>query len=344
MMQPVAAGGAYSVPGLGCPGFSTTDPLQAAYQLFNCFMFNETTALSDWDLFGIPDANNPNLAYFPTTGPNSFWNRQYSSLYAWRSIANSSYHALEVSVRKRMARGVQFDFNYTWSKSIDLMSDAERVGAWGGLGGEIINSWDYKLARSVSDFDTTHQINSNWVLELPFGRGRRLAHNAHGVVEALLGGWQTSGILRWTTGFPVNVYNGYTWPTNWQVEGNAMLRGAAPATHTTKNPDGTVNMFRNPSAALAAFRNPIPGEGGERNVIRGDGYYGLDVGLEKRWKMPYAENHSLQFRWEVFNVPNATRFNVQSNPPEIDLATQFGKYTGLLTNPRVMQFALRYEF
>jgi hypothetical protein len=344
MMQPVAAGGAYSVPGLGCPGSSTTDPLQAAYQLFNCFIFNETTALSDWDLYGIPDANNPNLSYFPTTGQNSFWNRQYSSLYAWRSIGTSSYHALEVSLRKRMAHGVQFDFNYTWSKSTDLMSDAERIGAWGGLGGVIVNSWDYKQMRSVSDFDTPHQINANWVVELPIGRGRPLARNAHGVLQALIGGWQNSGIIRWTSGFPVNVFNGYTWPTNWQVEGNAMLVGAAPPTHTTKNGDGTVNMFRDPYAAWAAFRNPIPGEGGERNVIRGDGYYGWDMGLEKRWKMPYAENHSLQFRWEVFNVPNSKRFNVTSNPPEIDLVTSFGKYTGLLTSPRVMQFALRYEF
>jgi hypothetical protein len=284
------------------------------------------------------------LAYFPTTGQNSFWNRQYGSLYAWRSIGNSSYHALEVSLRKRMAHGVQFDFNYTWSKSVDLMSDAERIGAWGGLGGEIVNSWNYKQMRSVSDFDTPHQINANWVAELPIGRGRPLAHNAHGVLQALIGGWQNSGIIRWTSGFPVNVFNGYTWPTNWQLEGNAMLVGAAPPTHTTKNGDGTVNMFRDPSAALAAFRNPIPGEGGERNVIRGDGYYGWDMGLEKRWKMPYAENHSLQFRWEVFNVPNSTRFNVTSNPPEIDLATSFGNYTGLLTSPRVMQFALRYEF
>jgi hypothetical protein len=69
------------------------------------------------------------------------------------------------------------------------------------------------------------------------------------------------------------------------------------------------------------------------------------MGLNKRWKMPF-ENHSLQFRWEVFNVPNLTRFDVASLSarPELDLATQFGNYTNLLTNPRVMQFALRYEF
>jgi len=60
--------------------------------------------------------------------------------------------------------------------------------------------------------------------------------------------------------------------------------------------------------------------------------------------MPYSEHHSLQFRWEVFNVGNFTRFDVQSNIPSLTAVTSFGKYTGLLTNPRVMQFGLRYEF
>ena len=60
--------------------------------------------------------------------------------------------------------------------------------------------------------------------------------------------------------------------------------------------------------------------------------------------MPYSEHHSLQLRWEVFNVTNTSRFDVQSIQPELDISSTFGNYTGLLTNPRVMQFALRYEF
>lgn len=321
-------------------GGTTNSAAQAAFSLLSDpnagFLYNETTGLFILDLFGFPVT--------PVGGLNSFFNQQYSSLYAWRSVANASYHALQLTGRKRMTRGVQFDFNYTWSKSIDLMSDAERIGPWGGLGGQIINSWSHRQLRSVSDFDATQQINTNWIVELPFGRGRRLAHDAHGVVEALIGGWQTAGIFRWTTGLPVNIFNGFTWPTNWQLGGQAMLKGQAPAAQTTKNPDGTVNMFRNPSKALSAFRHPLPGEAGNRNSVRGDGFYGWDMGLAKRWKLPYAESHSLQFRWEVFNTPNAKRFNVQSNPPELDQVTAFGNYTGLLTSPRVMQFALRYEF
>jgi hypothetical protein len=59
--------------------------------------------------------------------------------------------------------------------------------------------------------------------------------------------------------------------------------------------------------------------------------------------MPYKEGHSLFFRWEVFNVPNLKRFDVQTVDTDIS-STSFGQYSGLLTNPRVMQFALRYEF
>jgi hypothetical protein len=68
------------------------------------------------------------------------------------------------------------------------------------------------------------------------------------------------------------------------------------------------------------------------------------MGLGKRWELP-VEQSSLQFRWEVFKVPNLVRFNANSvnNPPSLS-QTSFGAMTGLLTNPRVMQFALRYEF
>jgi hypothetical protein len=107
---------------------------------------------------------------------------------------------------------------------------------------------------------------------------------------------------------------------------------------------GNVSLFGNNISGINSFRNPFPGEGGARNQIRGAGYFGVDMGLAKRWKMPYSEKHSLQFRAEVFNVPNSKRFDVQSISGELDISSTFGNYQRLLTNPRVMQFALRYEF
>jgi hypothetical protein len=324
-------------------GGTTMSAAQAAFDIFsdpvNGFLGNETTSLAGLDEFN-------SYAETPVTGLNTFFNPQFASLYAWRSVSNSAYHAMQLSLRKRAAHGVQFDLNYTWSKSIDLESDAGRLRPYGGFDGQIVNAWRHKQLRGVSDYDMTHQVNSNWVYELPFGRGKTLGHGAHGVVEALIGGWQLTGIFRWTSGLPFNIDNGFFFPTDWQLEGTASLVGPKPVTHTTKFGNGTVNVFSNPQLALASYRNTLPGASGARNQLRGDGYFGLDTGLGKRWKMPYAEGHSLQFRWEVFNVTNSTRFDVDSNPNlnEIDIGDTFGNLTGLLTSPRVMQFALRYEF
>src|SRR5437764_1340652 len=77
----------------------------------------------------------------------------------------------------RMSHGIQFDLNYTFSKSIDVFSDATRVGAWGGLGGQMINAWQPNALRAVSDYDTRHQFNGNWVADLPFGKGKPLGGN-----------------------------------------------------------------------------------------------------------------------------------------------------------------------
>jgi hypothetical protein len=356
MLQALQPGGAYRIK--YCTGgvaTGTTDPVQAAYDLFCHNNANETTAIQVLDQGGIPDFNNSGVTYHGNCGQdptaviqNCFVNPQYASLYAWRSVGTAAYNGLQVNLRKRMTHGVQFDLNYTFSKSIDLESDAERVDLLGaGSLGLVINAWRPKQLRAVSDFDTPHQFNANWVAELPFGKGKFIGQDAHGLSEALIGGWQLTGIARWTSGFPVSITNGAAWATNWNFGGNAIQTGPV-STNTIKNPaTGSVNLFADPAALLAngAFIRNLPGDSGIRNSLRGDGFAGLDLGLGKRWVMPWKESHALQFRWEVFNVLNLTRFDVQSITKNIDAgATSFGNYSGLLTNPRVMQFALRYEF
>jgi len=356
LMAPLVAGDSYSLP---CSGGSTTSPLQAVYDLYSCNVFNETTPLWQLDQVGSDFSGNAGIAgvetdssgnplhYYPTKlGPAAFFNKQFKSLYAWRSQGTAGYNAMQVSLHKHMARGLQFDLNYTYSKSMDIMSDAERITEWGGLNGQVINSWDPNARRAVSDFDLTHQINANWVLEMPFGRGRSLAHDVGKGWDALIGGWQLSGLARWTSGFPVSILNGGTWPTNWQLGGGAVQDGPVETGTTVDPATGTISIFKDPQGAtgIGAFRHAFPGESGGRNQIRGQGFAGLDMGLSKRWIMPWKESHSLQFRWEVFNVPNLHRFDVQSINTNIDSGPAFGLYTGLLTNPRTMQFALRYEF
>jgi hypothetical protein len=106
--------------------------------------------------------------------------------------------------------------------------------------------------------------------------------------------------------------------------------------------------FANGPAAISSFAPAYAGESGPRDNIRGAGYFGIDPDLAKRWILPWREKQSLQFRWEVFNVTNSVSFDVQSSLLSNSLGPgsggSFGNYSGLLNNPRIMQFALRYEF
>lgn len=352
IIPPAAAGSAYGIGpnGLsgGCfnsaaPPTSTTIPVVAAFDLFCAGSKNETTPLQAFDAVGITDLNG-GPGYLPTGHANTFFNPQFSSLYAWRSMGFANYNAMEVTLRHPSTHGVQFDFNYTFSKSIDLSSDAERIGLHGGLGGQIINAWSPYQLRGVSDFDATHQFNANWVIDLPFGRGRSILPNANGFANAVVGGWQLSGLFRMTSGFPVNVSNGAQWPTNWELGGQGLTTGPVQTGRFKDPATGAVNVFSNGIDAINSFTSPFPGQSGARNTIRGDGFFNVDAGLSKRWIMPWSDKHSLQFRWEVFNVTNSNRFNITTGSLFLDTSSTFGNYTGLITNPRTMQFALRYEF
>lgn len=165
-----------------------------------------------------------------------------------------------------------------------------------------------------------------------------------GAANALLGGWAVSGLFRWTSAYPFSISNGANWATNWQLGGNAVFTGVSPETGTFMV-DGEPNIFKDPeSARTKSFRMAYPGEGGSRNILRGTGYFGIDMGLSKTWKI--AEKQSVKFRGEVFNLTNSVRFDgsAVSIWNSIPSASSFGKFTNTLTNKRVMQFALRYEF
>jgi len=332
------------------PQAATPDVVQEVYTMYSCFPFVEVLALGWIDYYGgLAVGDQSSSIYFGNSGSNPvpggvFLNNQFSSLYAWSSVGNAGYNAFQASLRKQLSAGIQFDFNYTFSKSIDITSTATRVGYNGGLSGSSLpNAFAPGQYRGVSDFDTTHQINANWIAELPFGKGRRFGHNSGSVLDAFIGDWQVSGLARWTSGFPVSVDNGQSWPTDWNYQGLAQML-TKPATGVFTQPNGTINMFSDPVSVRANdFTHPFPGQSGSRNIMRGPGFASWDMGLSKRWKLP-LEGHTLQFRGEVFNVANLKRFNIQSNAPSLTQTQSFGDYTGLLTQPRVMQFALRYEF
>ena len=278
-------------------------------------------------------------------GPYSFYNRQYSYLRTLRSIGSGSYHSVQFSARKRWKNADQVDFNYTFSKSMDLASRPENSTATNGV---IINAFSRSQFRAVSDYDATHQWNANFVYGLPLGRGRALLDRP-GAINAIFGGWQLSGLYRQSTGLSTSVGNGRFWPTNWNVTGYATPK-SKPVVGTTRNapapPGGTggVNLFPNPDAAIKAYDYTLPGQAGSRNSIRGDGNFNIDFGLAKSFGIPRREGHSLQFRWEVFNATNSVRFDPFFTSADLGNLGSFGKYTDTLTLPRVMQFGLRYDF
>ncbi|MFN7936734.1 MAG: carboxypeptidase-like regulatory domain-containing protein [Bryobacteraceae bacterium] len=278
-------------------------------------------------------------------GQYTFYNPQYSYLRTLRSTGSGSYHGMLWTVRKRFTSGDDITFNYTFSKSIDLASTPENST---GSQGVVINSFNRGLFRAVSDYDARHQVNATWVYGLPFGKGRKFADRG-GLTNAVIGGWQLSGLWRMSSGLPISIGNGRFWPTNWNITGYATQIGQF-ADGTNKNagapPGGTggANIFQNPAEAVKAFEYSLPGAVGGRNNVRGDGNFNMDMGLGKTFAMPYREGHTLQFRWEVFNVTNTARFDPFSISGTLGTLGSFGKYSDTLTLPRVMQFSLRYDF
>lgn len=348
--------------GCGAPNSANLSSLtatQAMYDSYLCNLHNETTSLFFADVLGFPafptvpgaDGANGKLAYYQS---------QWASLYAWTSGGRSNYNALQLMLRHNVTHGLSWDFNYTYSKSIDMTSDAERVNLFEGYGfggGQIINAFEPGQMRGVSDFDMTHQINTSWLYELPFGHGKRFGSSWNRAIDAVIGGWSWSGLARWTSGLPFIVQNGFDFPTNWELNGFATLNGKAPKTGVFTDCDGDPNLFAalacsakndpgtfilGPNGNDGQWRFPHPGESGSRNNIRGPGYFGIDMGVRKSWGI--TERSKLLFSWQVYNVTNSVRFDAANAFPTIDSAGSFGKYANTLTRPRVMEFALRLSF
>ncbi len=325
--------GASSYP-LCSTGGTTTNMLAAIYDQFGpgCNLYNETSALYNMDLFGNPVA--------PVGGANSYYNSQYSSLWDWRSMANSSYNALQAGLHKDMSNGILFGFNYTYSKCLDIESMAERGVHY--LTDSIINAWDPSQMHAPCDFDLRHQINGYWVAELPIGRGKAFGNNMNHWADAVIGGWQLGGTVRWTSGYPFSVYQGYVWPTNWDEMGWS-IPTSQPIQTGTSVINGIPNAFSDPSTAGNSFDYAYPGQSGVRNNVRGNGYFTLDANLSKNWKIPKHESQSFQLRWSVFNVTNSVRFDIFTMQDNVS-AGGLGDYTSTLTQPRIMEFSGIYTF
>lgn len=332
--------------GYDYPGESATQAIYTNEWAPYRVTLGATTALADLDFYGPLEGFYP----APTNWAPHFWQSQFSSLYVLSAMGMSYYNAGQVTLRHPASHGLELSVSYTYSHSIDEGSDTERRTEFSPLSAlgnssfsEIENTWRPQLNRASSDFDTRHLLTGQFVYQMPFGAGRPYLASGHRLVNFFIGDWQLSGIARISSGLPFTLFDP-GWSTNYQQESYGVVTGKVKMHKHYVN--GAPQFFADPSAINngIATGSPIrlsyPGEAGERNFFRGDGYFDIDSGLDKTWNLPYGH---VKFSWEVYNVTNSVRFDPQSIDDTLTDST-LGVAAAELTQPRVMQFALRYGF
>jgi hypothetical protein len=258
---------------------------------------------------------------------------------------NGSYNSLSVKATRRFSEGVSVISSYTWAKSIDTTSGIRNQG-----NDTLYPQNMYCLAceRGLSAFDTTHRIVTSVLYDLPVGKGKRLGIT-NPVVDAFIGGWNLGGILTLQSGMPGNLSLG-------GVDNASTGSGG----YDRPNATGTSPYLDNPTPSryfsLDAFVEAPPGQFGNagRLSIRGPGIIQFDAEVHKQFRMPYKEGHSLQFRFEAFNLPNHPNWGMpnlnilagaaRSGQPSTAAHQNFGVVTSTSTAMRQIQFGLKYLF
>ena len=300
-------------------------------------------ALSDTDTLNQADRlKSLNGVSFPNcvtvTGCWTFYAPQQSSLNVWSNTGAASFNSGTITLRRALSKGFSFDFNYTLSHSIDNGGGAEAGrGAYGGL---MLDPYDYRAYRGSSDFDARHNINANFLYELPFGKGKAFLKNASTFLDELAGGWQISTIARYRSGLPTSVFYGGVWPTNFSFGAVAYPINGAFSVSNGFDQRGNPGVFGNTAASAANWLPMYAGSVGSRAAVRLAGLTNFDIAIAKSFRLPF-EGQRLQLRGEAFNAFN----NVNFYNPSLDAASgsNFGEYQKAQP-PRVMQFGLRYEF
>lgn len=269
--------------------------------------------------------------------PNVGMSSQFATNRFITNQGTSSYHGALVSVQKRFSKGFEFDFNYTFSHSVDNQSSIVNTVS----GGLLCDAINVNACRGDSDFDIRHLANANGIWDIPIGRGRWIGGNVNKWVDFFVGGWTLSGILGVRSGLAINSASG-VFPVSFIVNSPAIQIGNESAFKANiRDEVGGIQYFADATAAQAALRYPRHGEIGSRNIFRTSSFWNLDMGLSKKFKAPWSESHKFSVRVDAFNATNTNSFNA----PNLSYnTTTFGRITSSLSTPRELQFALRYDF
>ncbi len=257
----------------------------------------------------------------------------------WFDQGTSSYHAMDVSLTKRMNRGLTFKANYTYGKAMDYNSAILAPSA-GNEPSNLYSPYYRRLNRGVASYSLSHQFNAYSSYQLPFGNGQRFGTAASGVVDKLIGGWQWNSSVRVAGGFPFTPLAG----SNTSGTGDASNSDVPNWNPNFKGPVilGRPDQWYDPRA----FVLPAQGTFGNvaRGSLRGPGLFNVDTSFLK--KIRISEGLNLQFRAEAFNVLNHPNF---AFPNEVVfLGNTYSPSGGVITNTattsRQIQFALKLLF
>jgi hypothetical protein len=274
------------------------------------------------------------------------------------------YNALQAELRRRFTGGFYFQVNYTFQKILaDVASDAQ------ARFDPRLDEGNPQIEWQRADYDRTHTINFNSIYELPFGKGKPFL-NSGGFMNAIFGGFQVTSIVNVSSGAPLSIkdINGtlnrlarsnrqtaLSSLTEAQIKDLIGIRKVNGKIYyidpSVIAPDGSAlggNVFGSPIASFPGqvfFRNQ-PGQTSSLNraFINGPMYINWDAGLIKN--IAFSERLRLQLRAEAFNVLNHTNFFIADNSAIFDIdSTTFGQIAPTSNfGPRIMQFAMRFEF
>jgi hypothetical protein len=286
-------------------------------------------------------------------------------------IANSIYHALQIRAEKEFSNGLQFLMTYTYAKSLDDASSTDDSVVF--LGGGFLNTgtilsvqnpYNLRGERAESVFDIPQVFQFSYIYELPVGRGRHFGRQINPILNAIVGGWQTNGIIRIDDGRPIlpllfcqiNFCNSGNIPTfgqRPQLTGTLQRASGSPEQFSNTNPDlnNTVSYFSNANvstinAGTGALTIPANFTVGSAPrtlaTIRQPGARDVSMSLFKDF--PLARLHEgmrLQFRAESFNTFNHPHF---AGPDTLVGSPTFGKISSTISTARELQLALKLYF
>ncbi len=253
-----------------------------------------------------------------------------------RQDGKSIFNALQLSLHRRVGRGLSWGTEYMWSHTIN----DGNIGGGEGVQPQIASC--RACDRGNSPQDIRHTMTSNWIYQLPFGPGQKRLRE--GVASKVLGGWEMSGIWTARTGRMLTV--GISRSAAATPDGNTSGQRPNIVPGVSIYPAGgpTLNQWLNP----AAFSIPANGTWGNagRSIATGPGLVQVDFSLQKNTHI--SESKALVFRIETFNLFN----RIQAGNPGTTLTSpaSFGIITSGLNRTigtgtsRQLQLAMRLNF